>query len=43
MAEIASRLGFANQAHFSAVFRRKRGCAPSRLRTPPAARKAAAD
>ena len=44
MAEIAARLGFANQAHFSAAFRRKRGCAPSRLRTPPpSGRKAAAD
>ena len=43
MAEIAARLGFANQAHFSAVFRRKRGCAPSRLRTPPPSAKIAAD
>lgn len=43
MAEIASRLGFANQAHFSAVFRRKRGCAPSRLRANPPPGKAAAD
>jgi YesN/AraC family two-component response regulator len=34
LGEIASRLGFANQAHFSAVFRRKRGRPPSSLRSP---------
>lgn len=41
MQEIARRLGFANQAHFCAVFRRKRGCAPSSLRSPPPGKVAA--
>jgi AraC-like DNA-binding protein len=43
MSEIAQRLGFANQAHFAAVFRRKRGQAPSRFRAPPVVGKVAAD
>ena len=34
LAEIARRTGFRTQAHFSTVFRKRRGCAPRSLRGP---------
>lgn len=33
---IAERLGYANAFHFSAAFKRQRGCAPTRFRSDPA-------
>jgi AraC-like DNA-binding protein/CheY-like chemotaxis protein len=41
LADIAQRVGFRTQAHFSTVFRRRRGCTPRTLRAAAAKKKTA--